>query len=192
VRTTRDEKTPLAPSASGRDNSLVSHLTVLFNSRVAVSILPSKLPLAGAFMRGRSFVCGIVFVWLLAGGLTGCQTSDRAELTKVRGEVKYQGKPVAQGIVVFYPEAGRSAQGKIVDGQITEVTTFEPNDGAPAESMKVTVVSLEPAGADPMAPRKSLVPSKYSSVESTDLSVDLLPGTENDVLFELDGPLDSK
>jgi hypothetical protein len=143
-------------------------------------------------MRRRSFVCGIVSVCLLLGGLTGCQKSDRAELTKVRGEVKYQGKPVAQGIVVFYPETGRSAQGKIVDGQITEVTTFEPNDGAPAESMKVTVVSLEPAGADPMAPRKSLVPSKYSSVETTDLSVDLLPGTENDVLFELDGPLDSK
>lgn len=139
-------------------------------------------------MRWISFTNWLVPLLTLTCSLAGCQKSDHPVLAKVRGEVMYQGEPLEQGLIVFHPATGRSAEGKISFGQITDVTTFEPNDGAPVGELKVTIVSLEEPGEDVMAPRKSLIPKKYGSLQSTELTAELQPGIENEVLFELEGP----
>ncbi len=129
----------------------------------------------------------VIILLLTLTIFVGCQKTDLPILTKVRGEVLYQGEPLESAVIVFHPENGRAAEGKIIGGQITEVTTFSPNDGAPVGDLKVTIVSLEEPGEDVMAPRKSLIPKKYGSLKDSELSAELAPGIENVVSFELEG-----
>lgn len=114
--------------------------------------------------------------------LSGCGGEDlkRPALGKVSGSVEYKGQPVKEGQITFYPENGRSATGKVIDGKIEEVTTFDPNDGAPVGSLKVTVVAFDKSTADAYNPGKNLLPTKYASLQSTPLSVEIKPGA-NDV-----------
>ena len=48
--------------------------------------------------------------------LIGCGRGDRPLLAPVSGTVTYNGRPLARGRITFHPEQGRSASGKIVDG----------------------------------------------------------------------------
>ena len=62
---------------------------------------------------------------------TGCgDKSGNVSLSPVTGTVVYKGQPIERGTIVFYPESGRSAAGVITDGEIAEVMTYEPGDGA--------------------------------------------------------------
>jgi hypothetical protein len=127
---------------------------------------------------------GLLVLSCCALVMIGCGGSDRPRLGKVNGTVEYNGQPVEQGELTFYPEAGRAAAAKIVDGQIQNVTTFDPNDGAPLGTLKVTVISFDNPEADMYTARKNLLPAKYSTVQSTDLTVEIAPG-ENSVALEL-------
>ena len=96
----------------------------------------------------------------------------------------------------------RPASGKIVDGQITEVTTFDPNDGVPLGVAKIAVHAFagEGAGAgavaahpgdiqpadmsDYMGVQASLIPPHYNDPASSGLTHEIQRG-ENNVILEL-------
>src|SRR5262245_3303776 len=82
--------------------------------------------------RGHKALNGVLIT--LAWGCGGGPT-----LGRVTGKVTYAGKPVTQGRIWFYPEAGRAALGEIgPDGTYT-LTTFKPNDGALVGPHRVAV-----------------------------------------------------
>lgn len=133
----------------------------------------------------------------------GCG-SDRTPLGKVSGTVSYQGQPIASGTIIFEVAGARPANGKIVDGKITEVTTYETNDGVPVGQAKIAVfaTSAGNAGAavtsgDPGslpapgqsymdAGAQSLIPAKYNDPSTSGLDREIKEG-ENTITLDLKG-----
>lgn len=126
--------------------------------------------------------------------LAGC--SDRPPMAKVRGTVTLDGKPLPFGVVTFEAAGLRSATAKVVNGELTEVTTFDPNDGVPVGSHRVAVTAnAEPGSAVTANPGdtkrpppadymsgKSLIPAAYNDPATSKLTADIKPG---DNLVEL-------
>jgi hypothetical protein len=116
---------------------------------------------------------------------SGCgPKSDRPKLVPVSGTVSYKGQPLADGTVSFRPQKGRAGMGKIKDGKIIEVTSYELNDGLPVGQYKVAVQSMSNAD-DMYAEHKSLIPEKYSDVEKSELTADIKDAKENVLSFDL-------
>jgi hypothetical protein len=124
--------------------------------------------------------------------LAGC---GGPSLGKVTGTVTYDGKPLKSGTIIFESKGARPATGKIVDGRIVEVTTFQPNDGAPVGEHKVVIQAVEDAGsskgANPGDPSgtssmqtRSLIPAAYGDPETSRLTATIKRG-ENNLTFEL-------
>ena len=106
----------------------------------------------------------------------------------VSGKVTFNGEPVTQGTVTFYPADGRSAIGKIQPDGSYSLTTFETGDGALAGNHAVTIKATTVSGpaapssfedelsqANSSAPAGEatvtwLVPERLSRRESSDLT----------------------
>jgi hypothetical protein len=132
-------------------------------------------------MRFRHYL----FLGLLAAAMAatnGCGPS-RPPLAAVTGTVTYKGKPLDEGTIVFQPAEGRPAIGKIVKGQIVQVTAWDPNDGSPLGTVKVGIESLFPATSVYEKP-KSHIPTKYASPLLSGLTAEIKPG-KNTLSFDL-------
>jgi len=130
--------------------------------------------------------------------LVGCGPSG-PPLGKVSGTVTLDGEPLAQGSISFEVPGVRTATGKIANGQIVEVTTFETGDGAPVGEATVTISSVEEAEPSAPAPEAStdapaednlmkeynyITPTKYANPETSGLSATINDG-DNTLSFEL-------
>jgi hypothetical protein len=135
---------------------------------------------------------GPVVVCLL---VAGC--SDRPRLGKVKGTVTFDGQPLAKGSIVFESPDARPATGTIVNGEIVEVTTYDPQDGVPVGPQKVAISAVEDAAASPAPANpgeasqaldymsgKSLIPAMYNDPSTSGLTAEIKPG-ENTVEFKL-------
>lgn len=113
-------------------------------------------------------------LFLLAAALpaAGCGS---AGLVPVSGTVNYKGAPLKTGTIAFVPEKGRPSYGKIVDGKIVDVTTFQANDGVPPGAYKVQIESRANAG-DMYAKQHSLIPQHYADPERSKLNADVKRG----------------
>lgn len=119
-------------------------------------------------------------------GLTGCGggQSVRPPLGKVTGTVTYNDKPLADGTITILPEKGRPASGRIKDGKIVDVTTYDQTgDGAPLGTHPVAIRAVENA-ADMYAKPKLLIPAKYGDTKTSGLSAEIKSG-ENTLDFKL-------
>lgn len=131
----------------------------------------------------------------------GC-SSGGENTYPVSGKVTFQGKPVTQGQVIFYPGSGRSALGVINSDGIYSLTTSENSDGAIPGTYRVTIDATKTIGGQP-EPKSleeelsgvgqrmdssrllRLVPKKYSRRETSTLKAEVEP-KENIINFELD------
>ncbi|NLF06447.1 MAG: hypothetical protein GX594_00490 [Pirellulaceae bacterium] len=126
----------------------------------------------------------------------GCGPS-RPETAAVKGRVIYQGKPVAEGTITFYPESGRPATGSISADGTYRLTTFEPNDGATLGRHRVTIEARritapmmqgetagEEVGAYGPPVVEWLVPEKYSRLDGSTLTAEVQQGG-GDIDFDL-------
>jgi hypothetical protein len=121
----------------------------------------------------------------------------------VSGTVTYKGEPINNGTIVFEVPGARPATGKIVDGQITEVTTLEKGDGVPVGMAKISVTASDasegsaeptPGSTDPGAQTdlsnymgmgaESIIPSRYNDPASSGLSWEIEKG-DNTVTLDL-------
>ncbi|WP_417393108.1 carboxypeptidase-like regulatory domain-containing protein [Gimesia sp.] len=116
---------------------------------------------------------GILFSLALCLWCSGCSgglDEDLPETVAVRGVVTYQGKPVTDASIMFYPLQGRKpATGRSdTTGKFT-LRTFEKDDGAIPGEHQVTVNAYEstPEGVS----MKSAIPIKYSSPTTTPLKI---------------------
>jgi len=99
---------------------------------------------------GRAGMAAALAVTLLA--CCGCSTGSRTY--PVRGKVLYKGQPAAGAKVIFHPKQDADLKaphpGGIVaaDGFFT-LTSYKPDDGAPAGDYTVAVVWPEEPGGAP-------------------------------------------
>jgi hypothetical protein len=98
---------------------------------------------------------------LLLTLLCGCG-SGLPERGKVTGKVTFNGKPVPEGTVTFYPKTGRSATGRIQPDGTYTLTTFDEGDGAIVGSHEVTIEALRFAGG----PRPKTFEEEIATVKS--------------------------
>jgi hypothetical protein len=124
-----------------------------------------------------------VYVGLLLciGAVTGCGTSHPATFP-VSGKVTYNDQPLEFGTVLFQPEVGPPAVGRIQPDGTFRLSTYGTNDGAVPGKHKVQIMCFEnqspkaKAAADkniePQA-GQSLIPSHYSNYDTSGLTADV-------------------
>ncbi len=86
--------------------------------------------------------CLVLALIALMPVTAGCQKDGKTPVYPVRGSVFYKGKPAAGIVVVIRPVAGGTARPSSgttsADGSF-RITTFAPDDGAPAGEYVVTL-----------------------------------------------------
>jgi hypothetical protein len=120
----------------------------------------------------------------------------------VSGRVTYNGQPVKTGSVNFYPEdpnTARPAVGEIQQDGSYRLTTQTPGDGAMGGKYKVAISAYDvdtsktapltggvpDQAAVAQAPRKSLIPIKYSGTDESGLTATIGPNSTNTFNFDL-------
>jgi hypothetical protein len=125
---------------------------------------------------GRLVVCAIAVA--LSAGLAGCG-ADSDKLLAVEGQVKFAGKPLTKGSVVFSPDASKGntsnhePRGSIeADGRYKMIT--HPKEGAPPGWYKVGVIATESKDPkNPYALPTSLIPEKFGKPDESGLRVEV-------------------
>jgi hypothetical protein len=129
----------------------------------------------------------------IAGGLLSCLlvasigcAEKGPELTEVTGQVLIDGKPLTTGSVVTLPAKGRGARGTIdAEGNFT-LSTSDMGVGATPGKHQVAVIAMEESdNPSPEAPRRSLIPQRYASAETSGLFINVTPGEMEPVVLNL-------
>jgi hypothetical protein len=158
-----------------------------------------RFPRKGQVVQASPFRLLVALAAISAVVLPGCH-SDQAKLGSVTGKVTLDGKPIAKGSIIFESPGQRPAVGRISDGAIVEVTTYDTGDGAPIGHHLVAISATEDAAsgstADTANPGeikktsanymsgKSLLPTHYNAPKTSGLTADIKMG-ENSVEFDL-------
>lgn len=137
-------------------------------------------------MRSRWFFS--VLAVLLSFGCGG----NGVPMGSISGKVTLDGNPIEKAVIRFTSEGARGARGMVIDGTITNLTTFEVGDGVPVGKHRVTVqesytgvVDMDPrANSVPFRPVTPL-PKHYGNLSRTPLTADVASGT-NEFTFELE------
>jgi hypothetical protein len=131
-------------------------------------------------------------VLLMLVALVGCQR--RPETAPVRGTVTFKGKPLTFGGVMFQPAGGQPARGEIRPDGSFELSTYVAGDGAAVGPHRVRITCFEgqnpqlpppPPGIEP-ALGKSLIPQKYTLLDTSGLTATVEPSRTNEVRFQLE------
>ena len=121
--------------------------------------------------------------------LVGCAKKGGLETAPVSGKVTYRGKALTTGTVMFVPAQGPAATGEISKDGTYKLTTYRPDDGAVIGAHKVTITALQGMeGALPEVRSGTpgpLVPAKYLNDNTSGLTADVKPKTNNEVNFDL-------
>jgi hypothetical protein len=124
----------------------------------------------------------------------GCKGSTGSITVPATGKLTYQGQPVADAVVVFNPPAADSAT---LGGTATtdEQGAFQISTNSSSGQMQrgiapgkyvVTVSKLSLADTKTMsAPPRNLLPKKYFSAKTSDLSAEVKTGADNRFDFVL-------
>ena len=117
---------------------------------------------------------------LLAVGSILVVSCGGDNLIPVEGTVSFDGKNLPHGSIAFHPDtskgnkATQAAGGEISDGQF-RLKTFDRN-GAPPGWYKVTLISTSPPDPEKYEVPKSLIPEKYTQVDTPPLTIEVKPG----------------
>lgn len=136
-----------------------------------------------------SIRCNHHCLWLLLLAIavvTGCGPS-RPETAEVSGRVTFQGKPVPEGRILFWPPSGRPAMAEIKSDGTYELTTFDAEDGAVIGTHRVTIKATRTVfrNNDPSkAVVEWLVPQNYENIDKSPLTAEVSPG-KNTINFDL-------
>lgn len=131
----------------------------------------------------RSLACaGVLFA-------AGCGGGRSTKTYPVKGTVTYQGQPLAEVVISFVPEKGRPASGTTDAQGSFSLSTFDPNDGAPAGAYKIAIAEPAPEMAEgdySIPPEKPpRFPVKYTNPYESELVAEVKPSSENDFKFDL-------
>jgi len=134
-------------------------------------------------------------------GISGC-FSKSPPLGLVEGTVTFDGKPLEEGTIVFSVSGARDASGLIKNGEIQQVTSFKPGDGAPIGEAKIAVIAVKlsagdisqrlssqndansPGTSSMMGNSEFLIPTRYTNPEKSGLTATITKG-KNDIHLAL-------
>ena len=137
-------------------------------------LLPNRTELLAALLLG----CLVVSV-------AGCSSSEGMEVWPVAGRVTVGGKPAAGADVAFFglDDELKSPMAPFPQGTTDEeghfqVTSYMPDDGAPAGRYVVTIVWPRDQSADPESRDDSpdRLRGRYSSPETSSIEVEVAAG----------------
>ena len=118
---------------------------------------------------------------------------EKISTTPVDGVVTLNGKPAAEVSISLHHSEGKVAPRGISDkdGKFS-IATYGKDDGAPAGKYKVTAAKnmtkeISPGVLAPPPPGgfKSDIPTKYESVNTTDILVEIKAGEKNSLKIDL-------
>lgn len=118
---------------------------------------------------------------------------EKISTTPVDGVVTLNGKPAAEVSISLHHSEGKVAPRGISDkdGKFS-IATYGKDDGAPAGKYKVTAAKnmtkeISPGVLAPPPPGgfKSDIPTKYESVNTTDITVEIKAGEKNSLKIDL-------
>lgn len=124
---------------------------------------------------------------------SGCFGQKGLETAPVTGVVTYNGKPLPYGRVSFRPQAGSPATGTIQSDGSFSLSTYGSGDGAIVGMHQVSITATEAdagtmaetAANTEMAVPKSMIPKKYTSFSTSDLTAEVVSDGENQFTLEL-------
>ncbi len=119
----------------------------------------------------------------------GVSTARRQPTHPVRGRVYFDGSPAAGAYVVFHRTEAANGRVLRADGLVDAdgsfvLSTYTPNDGAPAGDYKVTVVWRQPFLNTSGRPGPNRLPNQYARAETTPLTIAVKAG-QNDVAVDV-------
>ncbi|MBA2112911.1 hypothetical protein [Bremerella alba] len=137
---------------------------------------------------------GLLF--MLSIGLmlcSGCFGQKGLETAPVTGIVTYNGKPLPYGRVSFRPPAGSPATGEIQSDGRFSLSTYGNGDGAIVGTHQVSVTATEvdagvmaaTAANTEMTVPKSMIPKKYTSFSTSELTAEVVSSGKNQFALEL-------
>ena len=118
--------------------------------------------------------------------VNGCGGGDQLKVAAVSGVVKLDGVPLDAGTIIFTPEKGRAAKGKISSDGKFALGTYGLNDGAIIGTHKVSILSaLKEEAFESDEVVESKIPVKYSSPVTSGIAFEVKPGSENEFTVSL-------
>ena len=135
----------------------------------------------------------VVITAALGCGSDAPKGPEKLSTTPVDGVVTLNGKPAAEVFVSLHHSEGKVAPRGISDkdGKFS-IATYGKDDGAPAGKYKVTAAKdmtkeISPGVLAPPHPGgfKSDIPTKYESVNTTDIAVEIKVGEKNSLKIDL-------
>ena len=127
----------------------------------------------------------VAWQWLVIPLVTvatwGCGARGDTNLAKVGGLVTFDGKPVSSGAINVLSEGGATATGAI-DSQGRYTLSVVPGNYQVAVRATDGFATMDAAGKP--VPAKSLVPEKYSDINTSGLTVTVQSG-KNEINFDL-------
>ncbi|MBX3435642.1 MAG: hypothetical protein KF847_20180 [Pirellulales bacterium] len=116
--------------------------------------------------------------------LSGCQ--EKSDFVPVSGEVLYEGKPLASGVIMFQPTAGPPSRGTIENGQFAlENSAGELGGRIGLNKVRIASRAAAPGGDAEMALGKSLIPEHYGDFNASGLTAEVKPEGNGPFRFEL-------
>lgn len=107
--------------------------------------------------------------------LAGCGGQPGPVCHPVRGQVRWNGQPLAEALVIFHPPLGGPAVSKPFAHTDSlgnfSLTTLQSGDGAPAGEYAITVElrELRLVGEEAVRDGGNLLPARYASPEESSL-----------------------
>ncbi|MEA1952330.1 MAG: hypothetical protein U9N87_13175, partial [Planctomycetota bacterium] len=141
--------------------------------------------------RGPIAILLLMLLLAIATSFPGCGKRHR-ELAPLTGKVIYKGKPLRFGTVVVEHEYGQPATGAIQPDGTFVLTTRGEGEGTAVTKSRVRVACYE--GQDPdkkagpgqlPALGRSLIPEKYTSFETSGLTIEVHPRVNEPVVLNL-------
>lgn len=138
-------------------------------------------------------------LFLVVAAIVGCaETSGRQKTVPVSGTVKFEGKAIPSGSLLFVPiNPGPSAQANLRPDGTFKAGTYEEADGMiPGEyriaiSGQMTVEDSKARQPDPHEvsskkfQKSDEIPERYSDLHKSGLTANIRIGEKNELTFEL-------
>ncbi|MBA2114140.1 DUF4198 domain-containing protein [Bremerella alba] len=126
--------------------------------------------------------------------IAGCSSESPFDMAPVTGTVLYQGKPLPYGNINFRPLSGSPAFSRIDSNGTFTLSTYGDRDGAIVGKHEVLIKATDiDAGKPPrnnsgieMPVLQSVIPKKYTSFATSELTVEVVAGNDNHFVFELE------
>lgn len=140
-----------------------------------------------------------VILLVVLSGFAGCGASHKLPVSKITGRVTIDQQPVERGRIVFESPDQRPASGEIRNGEIVEMTTYSPGDGAPLGRHQVAIFAWRestagqgashPSEANKFDARsmsgESLIPARYNNPETAGFVAEVTARGKNHFEFDM-------